>query len=316
MKLIKLDQQFFFVKFPIIFPILYGIILYNFPKFETQLIIVTILLLAETHFGATWPFLSNKSNYSLIKENRIGLIVIPIIIAFFSITGFFINKNLLLLIFFMANLYHVTRQSFGVCKLYCNDEKEIKYQENLIYIINFVFFIVGLFRFYLNVIDSSNIFFLNLIIVILIISLAIFYLIKFRFSENFLTFLTGCLIFYPICFVNNPIHAIIMGVTMHYTQYIYLTYNVCKLRDESKDVKDYLFSKKISNYLVIIFIYSIIMTILSLFSKFDDNLLKNLIIIPIVGQMLHFYLDSQLWKFSNKYNRENTLLYLKKLIKE
>ena len=44
------------------------------------------------------------------------------------------------------------------------------------------------------------------------------------FSENFLTFVTGCLIFYPMCFVSNPVHAIIMGVTMHYTQYLYLTY--------------------------------------------------------------------------------------------
>ena len=43
--------------------------------------------------------------------------------------------------------------------------------------------------------------------------------------------------------------------------------------------------------------------------------MKNLIIIPIIGQMLHFYLDSQLWKFSDKYNRDNTLVYLTKIIK-
>ena len=37
-------------------------------------------------------------------------------------------------------------------------------------------------------------------------------------EENFLIFLTGCLIFYPICFVQNPVHAIIMGVTMYIQQ--------------------------------------------------------------------------------------------------
>ena len=42
--------------------------------------------------------------------------------------------------------------------------------------------------------------------------------------------------------------------------------------------------------------------------------LKNLIIIPILGQMIHFYLDSQLWKFSEKHNRDNTLLHLKKIV--
>lgn len=52
----------------------------------------------------------------------------------------------------------------------------------------------------------------------------------------------------------------------------------------------------------------------SLFGKFENIYFKQLIIIPIIGQMLHFYLDSQLWKFSNKYNRDNTLFYLKKLL--
>ena len=57
------------------------------------------------------------------------------------------------------------------------------------------------------------------------------------------------------------------------------------------------------------------MSVFSLFGKLDDNLFKNIILIPILGQMLHFYLDSQLWKFSEKHNRDNTLLHLKKIIK-
>ena len=106
-----------------------------------------------------------------------------------------------------------------------------------------------------------------------------------------------------------------MGVTMHYTQYLYYTYNVCKMRNANNQVSEKVFfSKKIYNYLAIIIFYSIIMSVLSLFGKYDEAYLKNLIIIPIIGQMLHFYLDSQLWKFSEKHNRDNTLMYLKKLI--
>ena len=41
---------------------------------------------------------------------------------------------------------------------------------------------------------------------------------------------TGVLIFYPVCFVSNPVHAIIMGVTMHYSQYLFLTNKVLKKR--------------------------------------------------------------------------------------
>lgn len=315
MRAIKLDLQFFLVKFPIIFPLVYGFILYNFPQFETELIIITILLLAETHFGATWPFLVDKVNYPFIKSNRVSLVTLPVVIIILSLLGFFLIKELFLLIFFAANMYHVTRQSFGVGKLYCNDDKEKRYQELLIYVINLIFFIVGFFRFYFPIINETNFIYLNISVIFLLLSSFVYYIVKFGFSENFLIFVTGCLIFYPICFVENPVHAIVMGVTMHYTQYLYFTYNVCKMRNANNQVSEKVFfSKKIYNYLAIIIFYSIIMSVLSLFGKYDEAYLKNLIIIPIIGQMLHFYLDSQLWKFSEKHNRDNTLMYLKKLI--
>ena len=56
--------------------------------------------------------------------------------------------------------------------------------------------------------------------------------------------------------------------------------------------------------------YAISMAILSLFGKILNEILNFLIIIPILGQMLHFYLDSQLWKFSNPHNQENVLNYI------
>ena len=317
MNAIKLDLQFFLVKFPIAFPLVYGLVLYLFPQYETELIIITILLLAETHFGATWPFLLDKVNYPYIKSNRLSLIILPVVIIILSLLGFFLIKELFLLIFFAANMYHVTRQSFGVGKLYCNNEKEKKHQEILIYVINFIFFFVGFFRFYIPFINDTNFIYLNIAAIIILLCFFIYYIIKFGFSENFLIFTTGCLIFYPICFVENPVHAIVMGVTMHYTQYLYFTYNVCKMRKANFQVSEKVFfTKKMYNYLGIIICYSIIMTILSLFGKYDEAYLKNLIIFIIIGQMLHFYLDSQLWKFSEKHNRDNTLIHLKKLILE
>ena len=132
--------EFNLVKFPIIFPIIYGSLLFLFPEFETYLIFFTILLLAETHFGATWPFFLNSANAKYIKENRITLISFPIIIATASLIGFLLMKPTFLLIFFAINMYHVTRQSFGVCKLYTKDTTQIKNQEYFIYIINFIFF--------------------------------------------------------------------------------------------------------------------------------------------------------------------------------
>ncbi|MDC3396814.1 hypothetical protein OAX12_03905, partial [Candidatus Pelagibacter sp.] len=116
-----MNLEFNLVKFPIIFPLIYGGILYLLPGLETYLIFFTILLLAETHFGATWPFFLNSANTKFIKENRLTLISFPIIIATASLIGFLFLKPTFLLIFFAINMYHVTRQSFGVCKLYTKE---------------------------------------------------------------------------------------------------------------------------------------------------------------------------------------------------
>ena len=137
----------------------------------------------------------------------------------------------------------------------------------------------------------------------------IYYFLKFKLTDNFFTLITGVIIFYPICFVANPVHAILMGVTMHYSQYLILTYGVTK----NRELKVNPISKNYYFIFVIIF-YSILMTIFSSAGKANSELLKNLIIIPITAQMLHFYLDSRLWKFSENHNRKAVLgfLHLKK----
>jgi len=63
-------SQLLLIKFPIIFPILYGLSLFFFPYFEKEIILITILILAETHFGATWPFFINKVNCPYLNEKK------------------------------------------------------------------------------------------------------------------------------------------------------------------------------------------------------------------------------------------------------
>ena len=98
-----------------------------------------------------------------------------------------------------------------------------------------------------------------------------------------------------------------MGVTMHYSQYLYLTSKVIKKREinKSEHKKNYF-----SSFWIVVIIYSIIMSVLSIFGKNESEFLNNLIFIPITGQMLHFYLDSQLWKFSERHNRDQILKFL------
>ena len=302
-----LKKEVFFVKFPILFPLVYLTALYSFPSFETHLIFLTILILAETHFGATWPFFLDKVNAPYIKKKKIELIAIPILLTLFCIIGFFYFKNLFLLIFFAANMYHVTRQSYGIMNLYTKEPLEKTHYSNIIYAFNLLFFFIAFFRFYMPVIEEDSLLILNFIIILTMLIVFWFEFKKFGFSENFLTLITGVLIFYPVCFVANPVHAIIMGVTMHYSQYLYLTSKVINKRNNNNDLNK---KSKIFSFLFIIIIYSLIMSILSIFGKNDSEFLKTLIFIPITGQMLHFYLDSQLWKFSEQHNRENILRYL------
>ena len=301
-------KEVFFVKFPILFPLIYVYILYSFPNFETQLIFITILILAETHFGATWPFFINKVNYGYIKQKKLNLIIIPLMLIFFCLIGFFYFKSLFLLLFFAANVYHVTRQSYGVMSLYTHNPAEKNDYSFFIYLFNFLFFIIAFFRFYIPLIHIEHLLIINISIVSVLLIIFFLQIRKFGFSENTLTLVTGVLIFYPVCFVENPVHAIIMGVTMHYSQYLFLTSKVIKKRIQNDEMIDIKYFKRI---LTLIIFYSVCMSVLSILGKNDSEFLKSLIFIPITGQMLHFYLDSQLWKFSESHNRENILKHLK-----
>lgn len=306
----KLD--FFLIKFPIIFPLFYAYFLFSFPNLENVIVITAIFLLAEPHFGATWPFFINRTNKNYIYKNKINLIFFPILLIIFCLLGFFLFRSTFLLIFFAANIYHVTRQSFGILKLYALKKENINFYSYILYFFNILFFFIGVIRFYTPIVNENDILLLNLIILALFLITFVFSFLKTKKFEENLILSTGVLIFYPICFVENPIHAIIMGVTMHYTQYIALTYKVTHKRLFENKFQKINFLKNYNlKFIIFILFYSTIMTFVSLMGQQADILLKNLIIIAITSQMLHFYIDSQLWKFSEQHNRDNVLKFLR-----
>ena len=114
-------------------------------------------------------------------------------------------------------------------------------------------------------------------------------------------------------FLSNPVHIILMGVTMHYSQYLVLTYRIFNKREEEIYVNNRptFLGIKSYKYIFIVIFYGVVMAILSLLGKFEESFFKNLMIIPLTGQILHFYLDSQLWRFSESHNRRYVLKYIK-----
>jgi hypothetical protein len=310
MYVVNKNIDFFLIQFPIFFPLAYGLGIYFFPMYENYIIILTILLLAEPHFGATWPFMVSKNNINFILKKKIQFILLPAIIIFISVLGFFYFKKEFLLLFFLANVFHVTRQSVGISKLYLKDNNEKIFHEYSIYVFNIVLFFVGLFRFYAPLISISKIMLLNILLVLFFL-IIFFYIYIYKFTKHIFTLATGLLIFLPIAFVDNPVHAIIMGVTMHYSQYLVLTYIINYRRNKNgQNLLNINLHKSKRNFIIIIFLYSIIMSFLSLTNKYDLFNLNFLILIPIIFQFLHFYFDGLLWRFSVMENRNNTLSFI------
>ena len=76
---------------------------------------------------------------------------------------------------------------------------------------------------------------------------------------------------------------------MHFSQYLSITNKVVVGRkNDNKNV--IIKSRYLFYFIIITIIYGILMASLSMFGKYDEQVLKNLIIIPIIGQILHFYL--------------------------
>ena len=253
----------------------------------------------------------HKSNKNYIINEKITLIYIPLFIIMLCVLGFFYFKSIFLLIFFSANIFHVTRQSFGILKLYAENKNSTETFKNIMYFFNLTFFLVGFFRFYAPIISNDKVFVLSITFGIILIISILFTFFKFKSLNDSIILFTGSVIFYPICFVQNPVHAILMGVTMHYSQYLALTFKVTKERESVEINSNKIFLKKFNlKFLIYLFFYSLILTIISAIGKTNSKILSNVIMIAITLQMLHFYIDSQLWKFSIKHNRENVLKYL------
>lgn len=305
MAVIGKKSDFLLIKFPILFPFLYILCLYHFKIDENLLVLMTLLILGESHFGATWPFLINKYNIKMILKNSLYYIQLPILIITTSSILFITKPEILFLIFYLANFYHVTRQSSGIFKLLSNSSKtNLSISINMIYLFGFLFLIIGIVRFYFdsNFIESNLLIF-NLFIFALIIFVITFHLVLFKNLNSSIILCTGVVMFFPICFVDKPIHAIVMGVTMHYVQYLTMTYKVHMKRFTDK--------KSIYYFVIIILLYSGLMTLSTHISS-NMSVFQFMLILPITGQLLHFYYDSLLWKFSEKHNREVTLSFLKR----
>lgn len=65
--------DFIFIKFPVLFLIIYLFFLFRFPNYENFLSLIVLLLFSEPHFGATWTLFWDKEMMNHAK--KIDLII-------------------------------------------------------------------------------------------------------------------------------------------------------------------------------------------------------------------------------------------------
>ena len=102
----------------------------------------------------------------------------------------------------------------------------------------------------------------------------------------------------PYAFCPNVYDATVIGVGMHWCQYLALNYKI------------YIHNSKnfFNTFLLLFFIliYTVPMSLMGYKSNINImEALELIILIPLTGQFLHYYIDSFIWKFSDNHLREN-----------
>ncbi len=318
--IISKKSDLLLIKFPIWIPILY-LILSRLDEVMFLPTLILFLFLGELHFGSTYGFFFDKNYRSQFKNNIYIYLVMPILILLFCVfIGFYFSISAVLFLILLFNFFHVNRQSIGVFRLFnkLNDKKFKLIFETLIYFFSFGFCLIGLLKF----VFKSELFF-NYQVQIFIISnflilLSLFVLILLMFLKErivldcIFTYLTGILIFYPVFLTDNLIEVFAMGVGMHYIQYIGLTWSIFQRKSQrnvSPD-KNLNYFAKLRNIVIILFIYSILMILCSnLNLNYNDEKI-GIYLIPVFFQLIHFYIDMFIWRFSDNHTRENLIPFL------
>ena len=308
------------IKFPIWIPILYLVL----SKLNESMFLPTLILflfLGELHFGSTYGFFFDKNYRSQFKNKTYIYLIMPILILLFCVfIGYYFSISSILFLILLFNFFHVNRQSVGVFRLFnkLHDKKIKLIFEIFVYFFSFGFCLVGLLKFvfkseiFLNY-ESQIFIFSNILIFISILFLILLMYLKEKIVlDSIFTYLTGVLIFYPVFLTNNLIEVFAMGVGMHYIQYIGLTWSIFQRKSQqniSPD-KNFNYFANLRNIIIILIVYASLMILCSNLNLSLNEEKIGIYLIPVFFQLIHFYIDMFIWRFSDNHTRENLIPFL------
>jgi len=302
--------EFNFILFPIwILPIYFLLnSIIGDPKF---VFLIFLLLFGEAHFASTFLFFFEKRNQNYVKENLKTLVYIPLILALIYVIIGIIDFKTAVLLGAIASGFHVTRQSVGIQRLYGDNRKY--FYEFITYISSFTFLFVGFYRFYLSdllqrlnlsitlnnhLFNGNNLLYFYILLVVCFACISLSE--KSDYKKKIIN-LTGVLIYSPYLFVDNIYAAGIIGVGAHWCQYLAINYKVYFYNQKFD------FGKKC--LVLFIVTYSLLMSLIGYELSFI-NYINYLILIPLTGQFIHYYIDAFIWKFSDPHIRKSVGKYL------
>jgi hypothetical protein len=251
---------------------------------DSLIILGVMILLAEPHFAIGWPWIVSKKFGNIYSENKFGLLLVPILIVLSSL---FIVWQFGLLtfsyLFLLANIYHVNRQSLGIWKILGLPRELHKNADIDIHTISLIYLFS---HFYFNSLGNNNLRMLGAVVILAIIG--IYFVLRYRLFRRDLQLKCGALqavsIFAPLMFIEQPLLAMALGVSVHYIQYLILAGGVA------------LYELNRFKIFIFVFTYVLIMTLCQTWLK---DYSSWLILIASIPQLLHFYLDGFFWRFSN-----------------
>ncbi|MDB4026792.1 hypothetical protein N9505_05340 [Candidatus Thioglobus sp.] len=240
-----------------------------------------MFLLAEPHFAMTLPLLYGYKDNFIDRPTHYVLIPLSIIIIGSLI--FFKANGLFIMIFLLANLYHVNRQSVGLFMV----QGGLPFSMKSAYEVSLHIFTLACLYIAI-VIQGQSV--LTGLLLFSVISIAMLLLFKIKTGllpsmKDTGVILQGYLIFLPVAIFSDMLLAFSVGVSIHYLQYISLSWRVCKVG----------FAFKMKIVLLLIIFYSILST--TILSGFiTEERVSVFILIPTMMQLLHFYYDSLIWR--------------------
>ncbi len=247
--------------------------------------VLVMLFLAEPHFAMTLPLLYGYRD--LFYKEPFIYIIIPILIIITSTLLFFFQSGLFFLVFLLANVYHVNRQSVGFLKLQTKLKLPIsKLYEICLHLLTILCLYYAL---KLNQYSVTLAFYILLTFILVMALFAFIFEKKVLNLRELLVISQGFLIFLPIIIFEDILLAFAVGISIHYIQYLSLSWNVLRKG----------FGFKVAPILLVVCAYALFSTG-ALSGIMTKEQISLIVFLPTQIQLLHFYYDGFIWRRSDK----------------